>query len=99
MAPRENIDHTVAVVVTPLRAPRSAAAHERSHEAEAEFGISRERLQARLQRPSASISTGRERRRRKQSVKRNEDVRTPSTQDLVLVLVLARNLHHPSEAL
>ena len=48
MAPRENIDHTVAVVVTPLRAPRSAAAHERSHEAEAEFGISRERLQARL---------------------------------------------------
>lgn len=73
MAPRENIDDTVAAVATPLRAPRSAAVHERSREAEAEFGISRERLQARLQRPSASISTGRGRRRRKQSVKRNED--------------------------
>jgi hypothetical protein len=47
----------------------------------------------------ASINIGRERRRRKQSVKRNEDVRTPSTQDLVLVLVLALDLHHPSEAL
>jgi hypothetical protein len=84
----------VVAVDTPLKAPRSAI-HERSHEAEAGFGISQVLLQARLRQLLASTNIRRERRRRKQSVKRNEDVRTPSTLDLVLAL----DLHHPSEAL
>jgi hypothetical protein len=94
MVPRENIDQKAVVVDTPLRAPPSASKRN-DHEVGVGFGILRALLQARLQQLLALISIGREKRRRKQSVKGNEDVRTPSTQDLDLDL----GLHHPSEAL
>ncbi len=94
MVPRENTDHEVVVIDIPLRAPPSKI-NEDGHEAEVEFGILLVLLQARLRRLLASVSTRRGGRRRKQSVKRNEDVRIPSTQDLVLAL----DLHLLSEAL
>jgi hypothetical protein len=99
MAPRENADHEVVAVDTPLKAPRSAI-HERSHEAEAGFGISQVLLQARLRQLLASTNIRRERRRRKQSVKRNEDdmrkksrrLRT-TTITTITVTIILRLLH------
>jgi hypothetical protein len=96
MAPRENAGHEVAAVDIPLKAQRSATI-ERSHEVEVGFGTSRALLQEQQRQLLESINTRNGKRRRKQSVKGNEDVRTPSTLDLVLALV--PDLHHRSEAL
>jgi hypothetical protein len=92
MVPRENTDHEVVVIDIPLRAQMSTITHDNDHGVEVEFGVSRALLQARPRRLLASTNIGRGRRRRKQSVKGNEDVRTPSAQDLVLALDLHRLL-------
>tara|TARA_R110002060_G_scaffold34835_1_gene45707 strand:+ start:516 stop:824 length:309 start_codon:yes stop_codon:yes gene_type:complete len=59
---------------------------------EVELGILQELPRALLQRPLESINTRKERRKRRWIGKGNADVRTPSTQDLVL------GPHHLSEA-
>jgi hypothetical protein len=97
MVPPENAGHEVAAVDIHPKAQRSAII-ERNHEVEVGSGTSRAPLQEQQRQLLESINIRNGRRRSwKQSVKGNEDVRTPSTLDLVLALV--PDLHRRSEAL
>ena len=88
-------DHEIDLVVIETETCHPRMINEDDHEVEADLEcviLQGQRL-ARLQLLSESISIRRGKRRRKQSVKGNEDVRTPSTLDLVL----AHDPHHLSE--